>query len=40
MVSSLIGKNKISDAELFSESLAEVKIEAARTLRNQQIHSF
>ncbi|OUC40927.1 BAR domain protein [Trichinella nativa] len=61
MVSSLIGENKISDAELFSECLlkikqncintssekfltfvasAEVKIEAARTLRNQQIHSF
>ncbi|OUC40789.1 hypothetical protein D917_03800 [Trichinella nativa] len=61
MVSSLIGENKISDAELFSDCLlrikqncintssekfltcvasAEVKIEAARTLRNQQIHSF
>ncbi|KRY08356.1 hypothetical protein T12_4698 [Trichinella patagoniensis] len=61
MVSSLIGENKISDAELFSDcllkmkqncintssekfltcaALAEVKIEAARTLRNQQIHSF
>ncbi|KRZ59058.1 hypothetical protein T02_16515 [Trichinella nativa] len=61
MMSSLIGENKISDAELFSECLlkmkqncintssekfltcvasAEVKIEAARTLRNQQIHSL
>ncbi|KRZ48449.1 hypothetical protein T02_12825 [Trichinella nativa] len=61
MVSSFIGENKISDAELFSDCLlrikqncintssekfltcvasAEVKIEAARTLRNQQIHSF
>ncbi|KRX22538.1 hypothetical protein T07_2725 [Trichinella nelsoni] len=60
MMSSFIGENKISDAELFSDcllrmkqncintssekfltcvALAEVKIEAARTLRNQQIHS-
>ncbi|KRY30614.1 hypothetical protein T01_4758 [Trichinella spiralis] len=61
MMSSLIGGNKISDAELFSDcllrmkqncintsnekfhtcvALVEVKIEAARTLRNQQIHSL
>ncbi|KRZ02950.1 hypothetical protein T11_12196 [Trichinella zimbabwensis] len=61
MISSLIGKSKISDVGLFSDCLlktkqncistsneiiltslafAEMKTEAARTLRNQQIHSF